>query len=532
MDSKSKGAEKVECQGQAGSLKPLPKQALCATARGLRGVRVGETDHPGPVSLRVLTFNVGSLHRHWEEVLRVAKQQGAQVLVLQETGITKTQAPGFCHRAKRDGWNANLVPACSVPGGGRGGLAVLTLEPLNAIVLRSSAQAAGQLLTVQLHGTMDSWVIHCGYRRPGMDDDQILLELAANLEIVQHRHWLFACDWNESPTDSAMGRIVSSIGGHIVATSGHRSSSRPTDSVWVGGGTEAAATGLPMISDHTGNLVQISQAWLSPAPPSWRFRTVNPVRKDVRPEEWGENGQTWLQSATPDKEWQDLLHTKDVEGMWNVWSRDAESYLVNQGVPSQVQGTCPRGKEPSLVPGCAPTAPSQSVQERQVRRFLRRLDEIKAKTDRGAQVPPGLLYNVSRDARRWGLHHEADVGAWGRCRTVANAKLQALLKTKADEAVKTWKARVKTLPGACKWAKAKAPPPWVISFTERRMGEDHCQVAAGQAAGRPCFGKLGSRCFAVLKATVRTITRTFSATRISWPPQASNGISPSLVVVT
>ena len=104
-------------------------------------------------------------------------------------------------------------------------------------------------------------------------------------------------------------------------------------------------------------------------------------------------------------------------------------------------------------------------------------------------MPPGLLYNVSRDARRWGLHHEADVGACGRCRTVANAKLQALLKTKADEAVKTWKARVKTLPGACKWAKAKAPPPWVISFTERRMGEDHCQVAAGQAAGAALLRK-------------------------------------------
>ena len=82
---------------------------------GMRGTRVGEASNPGPRSdderstssdhdlyprrpARLLSYNIGSLHRHLEEVLCVASEHHAQFIALQETGVTENQLPSLSFR--------------------------------------------------------------------------------------------------------------------------------------------------------------------------------------------------------------------------------------------------------------------------------------------------------------------------------------------------------------------------------------------------------------------------------------------------
>ena len=128
-------------------------------------------------------------HRLFEEVLSVAHQQKAQFVALPETGVTLNQLPGLSHRLRFQGWNISAVPANALKGGGRGGVAILSREPYTTTVLHQAVHEAGQLLSVQVFGMKESWVIHCGYRRPSMDDSDLLLELSASISVTRHRPW-------------------------------------------------------------------------------------------------------------------------------------------------------------------------------------------------------------------------------------------------------------------------------------------------------------------------------------------------------
>ena len=236
----------------------------------MRGTRVGEASNPGPRSLtddersnfsdhdlyprrpaRLLSYNIGSLHRHLEEVLCVASEHHAQFIALQETGVTENQLPSLSHRLRLRGWSLSAIPPRALKGGGRGGLAILAREPLTTEVLHQAVSEEGQLLSVQVFGTKEPWVIHCGYRRPAMDDSGLLLELSASVSITRHRPWVFACDWNDDPHDSSLQATLQDIDGRVIATSQHQRSTRPTDSVWTRSDMKAVSQSLPFISDHS-----------------------------------------------------------------------------------------------------------------------------------------------------------------------------------------------------------------------------------------------------------------------------------------
>ena len=467
---------------------------------GYRGVRVGEASHPGPPpesgvtasyqaqhtrhGTRIVAYNVGSLHRHLDELISTAVSEDAQFLVVQETGITQTQTPGLSHRVRRMGWNISSVPAGTLRGGGRGGIAILSKEPFTTIVLHQAVAEAGQLLSVQVFGMTEPWVIHCGYRRPTFDDSELLHELSAAIAVTKHRPWVFACDWNDDPYNSDMQAMLQDLGGRLVATSQHRASSRPTDSVWIWGDLSAVSSKLPFLSDHTGAGVELAEVQSLSPKPAWGFKPVQAMRPSrpatppFPPEDW------WKQQASTEETWNAALQTKDVDVLWDLWTKDAEKFLASQQLLASCKGTRARGSAPSLVPGASFRAPSQSTEERQLRRFLRRLDEIRTKEARGHHIPQQLLRRTWLNARLWGWQEDVSCRAWGRCQQHAGARLQDLLRRKAEDAIVDWKRKIRTLPGACKWAKAKEPPPWLLEHMSPHHTEGPRKLqAVGQAAG-------------------------------------------------
>ncbi|CAE7913730.1 unnamed protein product [Symbiodinium sp. KB8] len=50
-------------------------------------------------------------------------------------------------------------------------------------VLSVAHQQKAQFVALQVFGMKESWVIHCGYRRPSMDDSDLLLELSASISV-------------------------------------------------------------------------------------------------------------------------------------------------------------------------------------------------------------------------------------------------------------------------------------------------------------------------------------------------------------
>ena len=204
----------------------------------------------------------------------------AQFIALQETGVTENQLPSLSHRLRLRGWSLSAILARAFKGGGRGGLAILAREPLTTEVLHQAVSEEGQLLSVQVFGTKEPWVIHCGYRRPAMDDSELLLELSASVSITRHRPWVFACDWNDDPHDSSLQATLQDIDGRVIATSQHQRSTRPTDSVWTRSDMKAVSQSLPFISDHSGSLVELSEVQSLRSLPAWCLTPVRALLED------------------------------------------------------------------------------------------------------------------------------------------------------------------------------------------------------------------------------------------------------------
>ena len=94
------------------------------------------------------------------------------------------------------------------------------------------------------------------------------------------------------------------------------------------------------------------------------------------------------------------------------------------------------------------------------------------------------------NARLWGWQQDISCKAWGRCKTQASHKLQALLHRKAEEAIRAWKKQVKTLPGACRWVKAKVAPQWLLELKTHQTGNNCAGQTVTQAVGQAAGAQL------------------------------------------
>jgi hypothetical protein len=140
-----------------------------ATGRGLRAVRVGEAKHPGPSGdhggkLRCVAWNINSFRNHFAAMCQEAEAVNANVIFLQETGITRGQMVSAMHLARRHGWQLSGTPAGAVADGGRGGTAILVKEPL---------------ALADIHSTTETWV---NFRLPRSLDTKSPLLLLTGID--------------------------------------------------------------------------------------------------------------------------------------------------------------------------------------------------------------------------------------------------------------------------------------------------------------------------------------------------------------
>ena len=192
--------------------------------------------------------------------------------------------------------------------------------------------------------------------------------------------------------------LLSHFDAQLGNTSGHLNSTTPTDSIWLAPSLSILDSGsIPVISDHTGAFVSLEKTRKSGVEPqSWEFQKhATPVSSQLPS---SPNVEIWRQVATTDLEWTQVL--EDPDRAWQLWSTSAEEYLKLAGVLHVTPGAHPRGSCPRLVPSASRNAPGQSLTERQLRRCLRRIEELKvALKQNPAHVPLGLTNSCLKSFR-------------------------------------------------------------------------------------------------------------------------------------
>ena len=407
---------------------------------------------------------------------RVANKKGIAVVCLQETGITESQYPSVANMCQRAGWQIEIAPASSVQNGGRGGVAILAREPFALTKVHQKCDTWGQLVTCELLGSQSPITIINGYRRPGSQWEGAEAELCTAFTKARQRHWLFMADWNANPHAGPLPEFLASVSGQLCGSSGHIRSSTPTDSVWVSESSVCQEHHvLDPLSDHSGSLVKLGRCWhAAPAPQAWEFQKVAPLTPDFPAPSKADSIVAWSRVATPEDAWSDRLRG-DIDECWLQWSRDAEAYLHEVGAIQHRSGVVPRGREPRLKTGVSKHGPGQSLSERQLRRFVRRLTEVQRHVSQGTIPPRDLQQACLRSCSLFGLEDEGRQRAWGRCLAIAKDQLNHVLYQSQKDALQNWRCSVATYQGACRWLRQKAPPPWTLESPNR--------LSTGRAAG-------------------------------------------------
>ena len=160
-----------------------------------------------------------------------AEAVNANVIFLQETGITRGQMVSAMHLARRHGCQLSGTPARAVADGGRGGTAILVKEPLALADIHSTTETWGQLQVAEILGHRAPITVIHGYRRPQQALDAPNEALMESFCRNQRKHWVFACDWNLDPASDPLASVMTSFCGQLGSSSGHKRSTHPTDSV-------------------------------------------------------------------------------------------------------------------------------------------------------------------------------------------------------------------------------------------------------------------------------------------------------------
>ena len=235
--------------------------------------------------LKALNLNINSLLRHRDALVSLLANH-CDFALLQETGVTSNQMPGMTNWFHRHGWQFLGLPASSLRHGGKGGVAILAREPLTLSKTHQATMEQGQVMGATLHGASVPLSLLVSYRRPGPG----LESLPEIVEFTRHagdRVWCLGGDFNMNPHAGALPETMLGIGARLIATSGHLTSSTPTDSVWVSGSLSASnpVTVAPL-SDHFGTLFSLRVQQARNNAMAWEFRkpkrVLDPTPKLLR----------------------------------------------------------------------------------------------------------------------------------------------------------------------------------------------------------------------------------------------------------
>ena len=295
---------------------------------------------------------------------------------------------------------------------------------------------------------------------------------------------------------NALTDIINLVGGRYLGGSGHQSSTQDIDTVWVSESLVAEKIRhMPQISDHDGSLIHVDKVDLLPSPPNWMFRPHAPIScpgaEDTQVQ--SDVPANWERCACHTEVWQELCQHASIDNLWAQWSAGTEKFLQLSGILAKGTHYQHRGSQPKLWSAPSNLGSGQSIRERQLRRHLRRIHEILAQLQHGKRPDVRLVRKVKHMCRCLGQVEPIGLMDWGRLRTHTKDLLDIHLNQAQKDALASWRQRVSTMSGACKWVKKHSPPAWV--------------------GVRPCCTKPGSL------SSMGTVTM-FHRLRSSWKPTA------------
>ena len=469
----TKDASCVKPKGSSVTSRALSKRAdgETSTGRGLRGSRVGEASHPGPSDkkepskhpLSIWSVNISSWRKNGYAVLDQATTSKIDVLMLQETNVSDIACPSFANQVHRKGWQ--LVHVSPPEKDKKGGVAILTKDPCALVHIHTEASGKGQFAVAELLGLQRPVLLISMYRHSSDSEFQLLTSLSSVLEAHSGKDWIAGMDANASMIHGPIPEMFQFHYGQCGAHARH--TREPIDGIWFSPSLVSLANDeIHSPSDHSIAAVTMDLTVHKYHGHHWRMSQVRKLRPD-RGETHAVLKNDWLSTACPDDIWQQ--HLVDVDTAWQRWSSDAEAWLSNHDLLTIKNPERPLGSRPKLVPGAHQVAPSQSCAERQLRRHLRRLDEIQFISHSGRQIPPNLLRSVSRSVQPENERTALQQRRWGKARQLAHDRLQHTLRCEHQTALARWKERAHTIAGACRWLRQDLAAPYVIKSEDGQV---------------------------------------------------------------
>ena len=180
---------------------------------------------------------------------------------------------------------------------------------------------------------------------------------------------------------------------------------------------------------------------------------------------------------------------------WDLWSSNAESWLQAHGVLVSEKAERRLGSIPTLTSSAQRIASMQSIEERQLRRHIRRLDEALVMSRKGSLIPSKLFHNIFRGCSDFDEKNAVSGQLWGVARKKSMERLTALIQTQQKAAVQKWRDRVHTVPGACRWLRQDLATPYAV---RNEQGDIICSkpeaVCALRSFWKPIFGQAADAC--------------------------------------
>ena len=464
----------AKCRAEAHKTAILSKFAdgTRATKKGLRAKKLGEATNPGPDHLRIWSQNMRSWHTNCLALLEDAASMQVDVLLLQETNVSASATPSIMNQAQRHGWQ--MIHAAPTSRN-RGGVAVLVKPPLAIVELDRQQTENGQFIMAECHGLQESVLLGSLYRHGSDDQFQIPTELCHILQVRHGNQWIVGMDGNNDMVNGVISQQMQAVGGHRHSVARHQSSTAPIDAIWSSLPDSGVNLEIDGPGDHT---IACSDFYMNRKARTWQqLRFPQPPRlieNPVLPQEVPD----WATVASTNLEWSNKL-SDSVDQIWECWIGDVELWLRHAGLFCNRTPEQKLGSVPAPVPGQHRMADQQNVPERQLRRYIRRLQEARRAALHGVQPNPTLLRKLLRQAVPHNERCDLQRGHWGAALTSATTRLQQLLKTKHDEALRKWHECISDISGACRWVRQDNPVPWIIKNSSGAITGDRA-FAAGE----------------------------------------------------
>ena len=179
----------------------------------------------------VWNINISSWYSHGEALLEEATRCNVHAICVSESNLTTTSFRGAAAMASRMGWHIRGTPK---PAKGRGGTLLCVREPASLSGITHFRSEAGQLTQATVEGWGQPITLLAFYRRQP-HDSTFNAESQRSLGALRGRPWIAAGDWNQPVMEEEALITWDSVGGSIIACSGHIRSPSPIDGVWCSG---------------------------------------------------------------------------------------------------------------------------------------------------------------------------------------------------------------------------------------------------------------------------------------------------------